>query len=407
MMTGATILSLPLVEITPLENPYVFAVFVVFTGLMIVFNLKDGVTKKGGGIFFPALLSASILFSLPVAYLNGTDPMDWFMRGAVPFLFFLIFYIFAFAKDDVFIIRMLFYAGLVWAAKVLVLVAISDTLFAQRYTTVTKDLLVPFNLLGLAIVLYYPQYLPKLMRWLGLLAFVLMTLMAGYRSQFGIVFLMVMIYVFRDLSRGRAFAAASVLTIGSAAVFYFLSTPTGEYFIGRLTGGVEATADWGRYAEIRFALDKFLMSPVFGVGLGTPIPTGVTFAGREAYVQGLVTRYGAGYNVTYMHNIVMYCLMNLGLFGTFAYFGTVFLNWGRKRVQSVLPDRFGAIIALASLVGFNLVAATFTLIHWQVIVALLSALLAARFRVRVPISSDPSIKKRDHRNSFAVSRPML
>lgn len=303
------------------------------------------------------------------------------MRGATPFIFFAIFYFLVFADDAKFLIRLLYYSGVLWAAKVLVAVILADAGNILRFTTVTKDLLLPFNLLGLALVLFYPAFFSKKERWLGFSVFLLMTVMAGYRSQFGIVFLMLVIFVLRDLSQGRVLAVTVVLASCVAATLYFLSTEIGQFFILRLTGQIDVTADWGRVAERQFAMEKFLSSPIFGVGLGTSIPISVTFAGREAHAANLIEQYGHDYSVSYIHNIVLYCLMSFGLFGTFAYFGLIFLSWGKVRPNSILQDRFGVIIALGALIGFNLLAATFTLIQWQVLVACLCSLASARRKI--------------------------
>lgn len=376
--TAMALLSMPFVALAPLQNVYTLFVFLFCVSLMAVSRLSFRPIRPSGSLLYLMLFLFALIFSFPVAVLNGVSPTSWFMRGATPFLFFVIFYLLSFTCDARFLIRLLYYSGIVWAAKVLVTVALADYSDILRFTTVTKDLLLPFNLLGLALVLFYPVFLSKKERWLGFGVFLIMTIMAGYRSQFGIVFLMLIIFALRDLSRGRATAVVVGLTSCAAATYYFLSTEIGQFFMLRLTGQIDATADWGRIAERQFAVEKFLSSPIFGVGLGTSIPIDVTFAGREAYAFHLLERYGHDYSVSYIHNIVLYCLMSFGLVGTFAYFGLIFLSWGKVRSDSILQDRFGIIIALGALVGFNLVAATFTLLQWQVLVACLCSLASAR-----------------------------
>ena len=377
--TAAALLSMAILGPDPREYALAAATFVSSVAVMILSGLVNKSTKKGGKGILPFALVVCLAMSLPVARSNGVSYEIWLFRGAVPFFTFLIFYFFAFTKDANFLFRFIILSCLAWACKVFIIIYMSDTFFADRYTTVTKDLLLPFNIIGIALLLFYPSIMSSKFRWTALLAMMVMTGLAGYRSQFAIVFVLFAIFILRELSYKRAMFALVSLGAGAFGFFYFLSTRSGEFLLQRMSGQANATADYGRMAEIEFAWDKFLSSPLYGVGLGTPIPPSVTFAGREAYLAGLFNTYGTSYHVTYMHNVVMYCLMSIGLVGTIAYFGTIFFNWGPMKKTSVLQNRFGVLLGLVALIAFNLVAATFTLLQWQVMVACLSAVAATRF----------------------------
>src|SRR5690606_17658563 len=145
----------------------------------------------------------------------------------------------------------------------------------------------------------------------------LMTVISGYRSHLAITLFMVAVYFLREFAKGRLVIPLAMGGLGALLFSYFLATAAGQDLVARVSD--EVSDDIGRPAEIEFAIEKFQSSPVLGVGLGTPIPPSVTFYGRESYARGLMRAHGFDYNVTYMHHIGFYSLMNLGVAGLGAF----------------------------------------------------------------------------------------
>lgn len=379
---------MPFIAVTPLSTPIALAILLTALMFMVVNSLTMKIystaphrTAPRNAAYKPAMLFlVLLLLSLPIAMLNGVSPRDWLLRGAAPyFLFFLVLFTIP-THDPRFLLRTIIAACMIWAANVAVTIALNFTGELTRFTGLTRDLILPYNLVGISILLFSRSSFTNRERFIGIAIMIAMTLAAGYRSQIMIVVVLFAIFILKELPRGRIFLPVAVVFTASVAGAFFVSTPAGQDFIFRLS--FEATADWGRAAEIRFAIEKFQSSPVFGVGLGTAIPPSVTFAGRELYADGLIRRYGVDYNVAYMHNILFYTLMSFGLFGLLTYLAIFFRAVFVRKATAVMQDRSAAAWALISLFAFNLVAATFTLLQWQVLVACLTAMLGSYFKAR-------------------------
>jgi hypothetical protein len=70
----------------------------------------------------------------------------------------------------------------------------------------------------------------------------------------------------------------------------------------------------GRILENRYAIEKFLESPVFGKGLSYAVPSNLIFSGQEDYLRCLETIHGKKYPfVYYTHNLAAYIAMTMGI----------------------------------------------------------------------------------------------
>ncbi len=210
-----------------------------------------------------------------------------------------------------------------------------------------------------------------------------MTVGGGYRMQFILLLCLMSYFIYLKVLQRKFILPVLIVFALASAGSYVLSTKLGDLIIERVTE-LKSEGDSSRVKEIKFAYNKFLMSPVFGNGLATPIPLEVTFYGRENYVKGVASNYDGKYtHVTYMHNIFMYLLMSTGLIGFISYLGFVFsplfscltnkcsfLNRNEKRSVGS---------ALLLIIFFNASAATFTLFQYQILVATLVAILSGSF----------------------------
>lgn len=334
----------------------------------------------------PALPLAAFAFllvlSYPVALYNGTSLQHWFMRGVFPFMFLAVFFLLpvttpASARA---LTRVVVYGCFAWAAFVALTLALNAGLAGSvRWTVITKDLLFPYNLVAIPL-LVLSSHFTRAERLVGIPLMLILTAGGGYRMQFLLLAIFFAAVGWRYLRRGLVIpllvAGAALL----AGLVWYASTDTGAAMLARFGG---AQGDSSRFAEIQFAFARFLESPLFGKGLGFPIPTWVTYSGREDYLERIALREGGYWFVQYMHNIVMYLLMTMGALGL-ATFGWFIARAFGGRAPAIVEgqDRKALIWALGLLLAFNLSAATFTLMQYHLLLAPLVALLAARRPLR-------------------------
>jgi hypothetical protein len=208
---------------------------------------------------------------------------------------------------------------------------------------------------------------------------VAMTLGAGYRMQFILLAAMLLYFLYREaISRKyKKLILASVVL--SLSLGYALSTEVGDLFVERISS-IKSEGSSSRVEEIKYALSHFVDSPLIGKGPAYPIPLEVTFFGRENYVRGVAQAYGGDYtHVTYMHNIVMYSLMNFGILGSLLFFGfftsILFSNMNAHLKGEVRQAKVALVLVLA----FNLTAATFTLFQYHLILVMLTLLITNKY----------------------------
>jgi O-antigen ligase len=122
----------------------------------------------------------------------------------------------------------------------------------------------------------------------------------------------------------------------------------------------------GRSDEIQIALRNFLNAPLFGKGLG--------FQYTRSYAAG-------GETVGYVHNLVAYLLMTLGIVGlvTYLHIFWVWLKMVRKTCNANLEEMESILIglhgAILSLLVYSLMYATVRTIQHNVFTAISLALM--------------------------------
>lgn len=359
-----------------------------YTWLMQV-ALKGAVARTRTAAWAAAFL-VLVLFSGLVATFWGT-PFDLWFRGALPFLFLATVFpwLDLARRHPGFLLNSLHIASVVWLGKVLVVtgMAIPAVLFGefQRLTHATEDwgsLALPFGMVGLALTLFNPD--PRALRWRWLLAvpFTVMSFLTVYRSQIAIVTLIWLYFVWTRPQHIR-WRVATFFTVAAAGFAALLAaTPLGDALVARFSEGA-AEIESSRALEISYALAQFVESPLVGKGLGHQVPAQVTFAGDwEVILTAGVDSVG------YIHNLAAYLLMDLGIAGLLTYAGFVLLPLVRapraaNAGVSVLSRP--ARVALAAVLLFCLVQATYRLIQTNLIVAACVAVLAqANRKVRSP-----------------------
>ena len=351
-----------------------------------------------------ALWLAAIALSFPVAMYFGTTAFDWALRGAAPLSFVAAFFFIRVATpDDVtYVIRVMLACAALWLVLVACdLAAVYPLLSIHRWTAHSGQLLLPWNIVGIAILIFPGRPLRDAIAFPLLLLLLLVTIGAGYRSQFIIAGCLLLCGVAvallrRDLRRSIAIIAAALLAVAAfAAISRMPADPKaavpeaqacsvmGDRAMrrGPYNATVEARkGDTGRALEVKFALQRFLESPVLGKGLAYAVPSSLIFFGQEDYLQCLERLHGKKYpHVYYLHNFAAHVAMTMGSLGlvALALIGAGALSSLFSRRIASRDQRLAAIAALASLSAFSLIGASYNLPQFSLLLASLAAILAA------------------------------
>lgn len=327
--------------------------------------------------------SLSILLSGPVALANNVSFSAW-LRGLIPFLFLSVYFAIApirTEKDARFVLNTLHLAAVVWLVKIMVIVFFHiDQIFSGigRLTYLTMDLTLPYTLVGLVLSLFNPE--PRAVKWRGILtiAFLLIILGTGYRSQILLALAILFVYLYKQSLPKRIILVLVLSLTGALLLLIMGETPFWQELILRFQN-ISLEGELSRTVEIEYALQQFAHSPILGNGLGYPIPVVIIFAGDwENVVQLLdVTTVG------FIHNLWAYLLMDLGIVGFCAYLwfvgGALWKGWRDRKGGTCLAQvKFNAAISLIAILLFFTVEASFRLIQSNIITAVLVALLVCR-----------------------------
>ena len=349
-----------------------------------------------------ALFLIAIATSLPVALYHGTTLFDWGLRGAAPLSFLAAFFFISIktADDVTFVFRVILACTAFWAMLVAWdLAAAYEFLPTHRWTIHSDNLKLPYNIVGIAIILYFSRTLSDAIALPLLFVLLLLTIGAGYRSHFIIVAGMILGHgahvMLRAGNRRRivSIVAVALLAMGAFAAISRLHPDTSSASTGASSCAVTGeramkrgpldihAGDTGRALENRFAVDNFLESPIVGKGLAYAVPSNLIFSGQEAYLQCVETLHGKKYPyVYYLHNFATYVAMTMGILGLAA-LGLIavgaFSSLYGVRIAS-LDQRMAAFVALAALGLFSLVGAAFTLPQFHLLLASFAAVLAAQ-----------------------------
>lgn len=360
---------------------------VSFTAAAILFLLFGLVRRLRLGWQVADSSAASLIIFLALAMASAGTRLDhnvttaqW-TRAVIPFLFLGAYLVLAPIRceaDTRRLVNLLHLSSGVWAVKILIVVApdLPAVVSGQidRLTYLTLDLTLPYGLVGFVLSLYNPDRRWRRYRCFLVLLFLALIIGTGYRMQAFIAILVVAVDAIRFRRR----------TIAVAAVVGFL-------FLGLLDGvrdsdfvdkyltrfhELKSEKDSSRVSELNYAWANFLESPAVGKGLGFQIPTEVTANGNFEFIRNEMHRESVGY----MHNLVGYMLMDLGISGTAAYL-LIFLlaarvRWRQRRAGGLSDLDFGLLMLLAALILFFCSSASFRLIQSNLLLAALAALLA-------------------------------
>ena len=322
-----------------------------------------------------------VIVSLPVALLWGTNPRDWLLKGAAPFLF-LSAYLFTPVRSDKdarFIATAFLVGAFVWAGKIIVTILFSDQSLLGRWTTISNDLGYPWALAAIPILLM-GQW-PRWVKIVGLPLFTALIIGGAFRMELLLLAMFLAFYFARSflLQHLRVIAVLTVFFV--AALVSWISTEHGLDTIERFDS-VQSGADAGRWAEMSFAYNAFLESPILGKGLAYPVPLRVTYAGRLETLKRLTGQLEGFSSVPYIHNSVMYLLMTLGPIGLLSY-GLFILGSLKGRMRLPL------FMAFAS----SLTSITITLFQFHLIIVALA--LAARYKWHLPHQATGDVSRQN------------
>lgn len=383
VLTAATAALMPSVP-DPLD-PRAIAFVVSFVALMSLWAVRRayaGTLHRSHVGVALAVFLALVAMSAPIALIFETSLSDWF-RGAVPFFFLVVFfpgYELA-RRNPRWVLDALGVAAILWLASTLMTSASAVPAVlqgdVQRITHAVEAwwaYQLPYAMVGLAMVLFSPTNWLGKARWPLAAMFTLMPVLAVSRGQIAAVSMLWAVYLLRQRGKRRIRALGAALLaaaiVGPVIWTSELQTAIGERFAVTASEQHESS----RLAEIRYALDQFVQSPVFGKGLGHQIPAAaITFGGdwELAAAAGVDT-------VGYMHNVAAYLLMNLGALGLAAY--AAFIVPGLRagwRLRGTSPEAAAALAALVCLLWWFSIQPSFRHVQSNLLLAMLVAVLVA------------------------------
>ncbi len=318
-----------------------------------------------------AILAIIIVFILmPLNFLVSNTAevsLSSFGRAIVPFLF-LLSYTFAIQLRSIsvkHVENLLLIASVVWAIKILVVFPqdFVDSLIGQlaRLTYVASDMLVPFGMIGFILTIF-SESIRGAKRFSLLLLFFLLIVASGYRSHILIIAAAAIFKYRRIYSAKNFFMLSAFLVLGSA---YLIINP--EY-VDMMKDRIHSSAgDNVREAEMDYAFERFSDRPIFGNGLGHPIPVSLTRTGST------LDKFETD-SVPYIHNFLGYVLMDLGIIG-FVLFCALLVPIVVTSTNQVIFHRNRSIegvwFCLISILLNFLVSASFRQIQMWVVISFL------------------------------------
>ncbi|MCI1193149.1 O-antigen ligase family protein [Calidifontimicrobium sp. SYSU G02091] len=371
-------------SVPELTDPRAF-IFLGTTGLLLLMWFA---ARMLSGRVPRSLAAASLMcflmwvgLSAFTAFLFDTDFNLWW-RGTIPFWFLAVFFpAYDLAREDPeWIIRVLGASAGVWLLHTFVssVGAVSQVLSGevQRITHATEAwaaFQLPYAMIGLAVTLFRPLTHAPWIRWPMAIGFTIMPLLAVSRGQITAVAGLWLAYVTLQPRRLRSRSIAIFLVFLAGIVGLLMSSELGPLVLQRFSDTDHSESS--RAAELRYALAQFSQSPLVGKGLGHQIPAEITFLGDWNVIMD------AGVDsVGYMHNVVGYLLMNLGLLGFLSYGGFVFAGFRGGWIARRSTDRrllAATLLSLACLLWWFMFQAAFRLVQCNLLLATLVAVLAA------------------------------
>jgi len=321
-----------------------------------------------------ALICIFLFILLPINFFKGISnnlAPDQPIRGIIPFIF-LVSYLLLNQLSDyqkTQLQTLLTIAAGAWALSIILLNfnVLIDVLRGDiaRLTYSVRNMLVPFGLVGTAFVLYARE-MPQWMRWTILAIFLVLIVASGYRSQLALAALMIVVR-YRNLVSLKSLAAM-VLIIVTAVVF---TTYNPTYLTMMIERFQYSSGDDVRSLEIDFALGVFSQNPIFGGGVGYPVPVAATRPLR-------ILEYFEQDYVPYIHNFVAYTLMGFGISGAifFALLLLVPIIRNLPVFLTTLPnEKEAALLLLVVLLAYFQISASFRQIQMWVVISSLLVIL--------------------------------
>jgi hypothetical protein len=382
----ATMLTAAVMPFVPDEISVFSVCFTLSAIMLLIFGL---VRRLQLGWQVADSSAAALVVFLLLAFASGGTRLDhnvttaqW-TRAVIPFLFLGAYLLLAPIRcetDARRLVNLLHLSAVVWAVKILIIVApdIPAVVTGQieRLTYLTLDLTLPYGLVGLVLSIFNPDPRWRRHRRLLVVLFLGLIIGTGYRMQ---AFIAVMV-VAANAVRFRRRALAT-LAVGALAGLVLINGASDSEFVDRYLArfrNLKTERESSRVSELRYAWTNFLEAPVVGKGLGFQIPTEVTAGGNFEFIRTEIRRESVGY----MHNLVGYLLMDLGVTGTLAYLGMLALaartRWRERKAGGLSDLDFGLLVLVVALLMFFCSSASFRLIQSNLLIAGLMAVLTRR-----------------------------
>jgi len=349
----------------------------------------DSGNKINLGLF--AFLGVCLLSFWP-AMSNETSIAGW-IRGLIPFSLLFTHTLIASARslDDIESVLNAIQIGcLAWAFKVLIVggSSVLDVFTGSlgRLTYEVPDTLVPYGLVGLTLALFNPSSFAKKWRVAQVLLFLLLIIACVYRSQLILAFALILFRLYRwSPKRVSIMMTVAVLAFALIPIGISVSRRSGSLVdsVGvRVDDAIESGLGGRRSLEAEYALETFHGSPLLGAGLGYEVPISyIEYRNEIAWLEGNT--------VTYIHNVWMYLLMDLGLAGLVTY--GLFTITPVVRGFMARSDRseWGELrlcigVSMGTILIFSTCQACFRSVQLNLVIALLVGLSCAASRRRIP-----------------------
>lgn len=384
---------------TPQTHPFAVAIMGAALAWLVVQSfIARTVTPNLVSIGFGSLLLV-LLISLPVALLNGTTFFDWALRGFAPLAFLFVFFLIRIRdQSDVnFVVGAILAATTLWCLLVCVDLAPDyKQLVSVRWTLLSSQLLLPFNLAGIALIVLGGRSFANRLLVPLLVILLVLTLGAGYRSHLALVLFFfavaALLAVFGYVSARRLTLMSAVLVVLLPLPILLANLPSSAIDKGAewskqtspssmLSAALKNRGDVGRKLEFEYAVSQFLDAPVFGKGLSYRVPSELIFNGQAVELAQIEKEHGKKYPfVFYTHNSLGYLIMTTGLAGLGAcaliLAGLLRATW---TAGTVVPrsERIASCVAIASLCAFSFISATYLLPQFNIVIGALCAIVAA------------------------------
>lgn len=331
-------------------------------------------------IIFLTLVTVSI-----VTAIRSQTPVGLWFRGAVPFLF-LLFYFPSHRlalKNPMYVISALYASCIVWMAYILTLtwneislVVSGSVLRVTHATDFWAYFQMPYGLIGLVITLFSPPRQIRLVRWVMAALFIGIPLLSVSRGQVLAIITVCVLYAARNLKSAPLMTSINFTLTICAIILFVLASGVQDNLTIRFSRVADELSG-SRIMELRYAFGEFAKAPLLGHGLGHEIPLEITLSEHW----DLIAR-SEKQSVSYMHNIIGYLIMNLGLVGLISYAGMIISPLKgctpyAHRPTVIRTVRFSALCTVIALMWWFFIQAAFRLIQSNLILAATLALLSA------------------------------